>query len=846
MFRKSSWLTAVGSAALVTALTGVWATAAHAQEAGVEVEELVVTAQLREQTVAEVPFALTAFRGEMLEDVGVQDFEDLAPFVPGLEVQNQSPNNPAISIRGITSDSGEATTEPRVSIYQDGVSISRSRGSYVELFDIDRVEVSKGPQSTLYGRGALIGALNIVQNKPDLSGFDASGRASVGDYGYAAFETMFNVPLSDTVAVRLAARVRHLDGYVENALGGRDFNSTDTEAYRASLRFQPSDRLTADLIVNYQEDHPAGTAFRSIAFNPTDPVTGRVLGGRKPADPAALIAGDGFQGGAELGLDRYVWGATGLVRFEINDAFSLNSTTAYREFNSLEVFDADGVSLPALTAAEDARGEQWSQDFRLNFDDGGRLRWFVGLSVIHEEGSQRVPTQFDERVMLARLAGVLNGPIPGRAATDPAPLSVFGSTAFTGALLQGVAGASGVVLSTAQAQAIAANLKPAHREQTTNLAETDSVDIYGDFSFDLTDRIEVGGGLRYTRDDKTSSYRSAVQNERSVLGGFIGALGQPAATRGILLGALATPGVANIPPSAQFPVPLFGLGAQPTTGNGQTFSQDLEDEGFTWRLYGRYALTDDLNLYANYGRGRRPEVLAAGAPSAPDGRPRFTEVDSETVDSVEVGLKGALGAAVTFDAAVFHYKYKNFQTTVQQGTTFVTTNAGEARTYGFEGQLTWALANNFDLFGSYAYNHSRFEAGIRDGNRLRLSPDHTAAIGADFRTPFLGGAIFVRPTATWQSEVFFDDDNDLPGLQQPPRALVADDVQDEVQDGYGLVNLRIGYEAPNADWSIEAFAENLLDEDYLRDAGNTGDGLGLPTFIAGRPRFVGVTFSIRR
>ncbi|MFM8821317.1 MAG: TonB-dependent receptor plug domain-containing protein, partial [Phenylobacterium sp.] len=128
------------------------------------VEELIVTAQKREQRTLEVPIALTAYTGDFLDDVGVQEFEELSLLVPGFEVQNQSPNNPGFVMRGITSDDGGATIEPRVSVFQDGVSVSKSRGSYIELFDNARIEVAKGPQSTLFGRSALIGAVNIVQN----------------------------------------------------------------------------------------------------------------------------------------------------------------------------------------------------------------------------------------------------------------------------------------------------------------------------------------------------------------------------------------------------------------------------------------------------------------------------------------------------------------------------------------------------------------------------------------------------------------------------------------------------------------------------------------------------------
>src|SRR4051812_16552229 len=122
-------------------------------------------------------------------------------------------------MRGITSDSGEPTTEPRVSVFQDGVSISKSRGAYVELFDLERIEVAKGPQSTLYGRGALIGGINLIQNKARLGRLEASAAGEAGSYGYHLGEAVLNAPLGETLALRLAARLRRCDGYVENLTG---------------------------------------------------------------------------------------------------------------------------------------------------------------------------------------------------------------------------------------------------------------------------------------------------------------------------------------------------------------------------------------------------------------------------------------------------------------------------------------------------------------------------------------------------------------------------------------------------------------------------------------------------
>ena len=215
------------AAAAATGVMGL-APAALAQDAETrngtpaELGEIVVTAQLREQDPIEVPFALTAYSGQFLEDLGVQEFDQLSAFVPGFLVQNQSPNNPGFVMRGITSDSGAATAEPRVSVFQDGVSISKSRGSYVELFDMERIEVAKGPQSTLYGRGALIGAVNLDQNRARPGRTEAYAQAEFGDEGYRMVEGALNLPVGETAGLRLATRMKTRDGYVDNLLGGEE------------------------------------------------------------------------------------------------------------------------------------------------------------------------------------------------------------------------------------------------------------------------------------------------------------------------------------------------------------------------------------------------------------------------------------------------------------------------------------------------------------------------------------------------------------------------------------------------------------------------------------------------
>ncbi|HJV40144.1 TonB-dependent receptor, partial [Caulobacter sp.] len=629
--------------------------------------EVVITAQKRAQDPVEVPVAVTAYSGKFLEAIGVKAFDELSAFTPGFLVQNQSNNNSGFVMRGITSDSGSATDETRVSIYQDGVPISRSRGSYVELFDMERVEVAKGPQSTLFGRGALIGAVNLVQNKANPGKNEWLLKAEGGTGGYLVGETMVNFAFGDGSALRIAARARQNDGYVKDAAGGDAYNSTDTKAVRAAYHLEPGP-LKLDLIGNYQEDSTTATSFKSHTFNPTNPLTGEVLGNTDVGSAATLAPGVGFEGGKPLGLERKVYGVTALAEYRINDSLTLSSITASRAFHSTEVFDPDGASLPILTFAEDAQGRQQSQELRLRYDAGGRFSGFVGANYFHETGSWRIPGQFDERLVLALLAG--NTPL-GISRPNPQPLAVLTNPAYLAQVLQ-----LGFGIPSSIAPGIVSNLKPVHREEFANYGENTAYDVYADGTFKLTDKFEITAGIRYTSEDREAAYRSTVQNGRSILGILLAA---PTPTNLFLA---AQPNAVN---SAA--LPTVGLITQPTTNNGDTFRKKIDDSGVTWRLVGRYAPSEDLSLYASYARGRRPDVISSSAPATPLGAARFNVVASETVDSYEAGAKGKLlDGRLYLAGSVFRYDYDNFATSFRQGAQVVTLNAGKAKAYGFEGE----------------------------------------------------------------------------------------------------------------------------------------------------------------
>ncbi len=767
-------------------------------------EDLVVTAQFREQSPTDVPIAITAIDQQFMDEVGIERLDQLSGFVPGLQIQEQSVNNPGFVIRGITSDDGASTIEPRVSVFQNGVSISRSRGSNVPLFDLERVEVLKGPQGTLFGRSAQIGAVHVLTRRPDYqTAFEA--RAELGNFSQRRFDLVFNTPLGDDqAALRVAATHRFRDGFIDNVTGS-DLNGTDTTAFRTSLRIDASDSLRLDLIANYVEDDAPGTSFKSGVI----PALG---GNTDPNAFASLNTFGGLLGGRDLGTERDIFDITAIVDWNLAAAWNLTSTTAWREFDSFEAFDPDGSAFDLFLFGEEAEGEQFSSDLRLSFQPDERLTAFFGGGLFLEEGSQRVPLGLD-----AALVGALFNSVAAQGPVTDGQALLFGDPLLTQAFLTGnpmvvqqALGAAGIPTGLFQ------------QEQFTNFADNRSWDLFADLSFAATDRLTLTGGLRYTHDRKETLFSSGVEVDNPFVPNLL---------------------VPEIPQRVS-------SDDDPTVGRNF--------DGLAWRLIAAYELADNQSTYFNYARGRRPEVIedVAGEFNEALGVPvRFERVPAETVDSYEVGYKALLlDNRVQFDLAAFYYDYENFQTSVSVNVgpgvppDQQLINAGTASSRGLEAQLWWRVGDRLTMYASYAYNKSRFDKTdgqgnelLFAGNRFRLSPDHSAALALTYVQPLGAGSFYVTPSLTWQSKVFFEDDNQGDyAVINPATGAVVFNVPEVGQDGYALVNLRAGYEMMNGQLAVEAFVSNLADKEFIIDAGNTGALFGIPTYIAGAPRLFGI------
>jgi outer membrane receptor protein involved in Fe transport len=799
-----------------------------------QVQEVIVTVQKRAQNKIDVPIAVTAYTGETLQKLGVYDLHDASLYIPGVYVENHSVNDPVIVIRGQATDDLAPTSDPRISVFQDGVDISRQAGSYTELFDMERIEVSKGPQTTLFGRSAEVGAISEIQAKADPTAFDWSFRAEGGNLDYNLFQGMVNLPLGDGFAVRAAYSHRDRDGYIDNFSGGGALNSIDSDAGRIGFTWKSGDRLNANLIFNYERDAPTSESFKSSVFEPTNPTTGAVLGTTNPFTSAYL---SGSLDGKSLGLRREVYGVTSLIDLKLDDAFTLHSTSVYRKFDTEEVFDPDGFSFPILTVGDDTWQHQVSQDLRLNWSPGGAFSGFVGGSYFEEYVGYRIPEAYSEPALLALITGELNRTNP-----NPGPLAFYTNPAVIAAELQGLAYAKAhYILSPTLAAGIANNMGM-HEEESTTGASTYAYDAYGDFSWKATDRLTFDAGLRYTDERKTSTFVSGVDGSRSILGGFIGALGLTGVEQQEVLGGLAAPGAATIPESALFPLPYFALQDQPTTAQGR---QSLTYSGLTWRVNAVYKLAPLQNVYASYGRGELPSSVSAGPPSAPGGAAVFVDAKPEKLDSYEVGYKGLiLNRHLELEGTLYYYTYSDFQIPVLVGTQFVTEDAGQASTYGLEGQATWRLNRWFDAFGTYAYTHGRFDSGAYKGNQFQQTPQNAFTLGGTARFAAPGGQFYFTPSYAFRSHVFFEIANDNPKLTSGQ--LIAPLNFPEQQNAYGLLNMRFGYAPERAHWKVELFCANCTNTQYLKDAGDTGEDLGIPARVAGEPVTYGISFTIKR
>ncbi|OZB18939.1 MAG: hypothetical protein B7X53_01625 [Hyphomonas sp. 34-62-18] len=769
-------------------------------------EVVTVTTQKTEQSLIDVPINISVTNQDLIDKLGGDDIEDLANFIPGLQVQAQSLNAPTYSLRGVVADGGA----PRVAIFQNGVSIGTpGYATSIAIYDIERVEVVKGPQATLFGQGALIGGINYIQNRASTAGNEGKFTLEGGDYSFVRGEGHYNFALSDTLAVRVAGQVKRMDGYVPNTANSPDLMGQDTTAVRGAIHWEPIPALTADVFVNYQDDESTGTQFTSGFF----PVNGVI----DPYGPTAMnINADQVRD--KLGNDREIFAVTANLEYALNEAWTLTSLTDYRDLTSNEAWDSDGAAFNLLQFYQAREGDALSQEFRLNYDNGGKLTGFFGANYFDYETRDSLTFSTDE----AYAQSLFLPQIAGGAGLTVAQIRGL-------LMMQGVPGAENVgsfetpfqysVLGLLTQGALIP-LNPAHLEQSRTTDARTSYDLFGDVTYDVTDRLSLTAGLRYTVNELEASSVGELLRGNAALGGTANAV---TFAPGFLINAA----LLNNP---------YSVSAEP-------------DGAFTWRFNAAYRVSDNVNTWVSYGRGRRPEAISISGRTS-------SVVDAETLDNVEAGMFGRFfDDRLQMTTSVYYGQYENFQTSRFDpiNGVFVVENSGNATQYGFEFDGQALLTDNIRLLGSYAYNFSEYDDEDSNGNplqfagnRFRMSPENSFSIAADITLPFAEhGSFSITPSYIWKGQQFFEDDNGFDYIANGSGGFtrVRETYPDgtpvvEETDAYGLVNLRAGFDSASERWGVYVQGDNLLDEEYLIDVGNTGGAFGLHTIIRGKPQML--------
>ena len=740
---------------------------------------IVVTAQKIEQRAQDVPITISATTGERIEELGVSDLDELSNYVPGLNIQEQSANNPGIVIRGITSDSGSSQQGPRVTLYYNGIDISRSRGSYQSIYDLDRVEVIKGPQATLFGTASAVGAISLVSAKPE-PGVSGEIRGSYGNFDQTLLAGHLNAG-SDVIAGRIAFEWRTRDGYVENLASSQteDLYSQDQLGIRGSLRFTPNDDLTVDLTGTYDRQRNGGTPFISGTF-PTE------AGSATPFGPANL-GGSPFSsdalGNGQLGLVRDVYDVNLTAQYSITDSLTFTTVNGYREFDSAEVFDADGSAAPFLEFAEIAEGWQFSHEGRFAYADT-MWRASFGYNFFTEKGHQTVPFSTEEGLFLQCLTSLFGAPlIPGIPCVAP----------------DGSVPALGV---TGLATGGAATAIP-YSSVFEDRGDNQSYSVFADATFIPADSLELTAGARLLIEQRKSGYVSSVPNS-------------------VLSDAPLIPG-------------------QVSTG-GQLFEADRSFSAVLPRFNALYRISPAVNVFATVSKGRRSPVVQLGAANGAAGTvPNLQLVPEETVWNYEGGLKFS-DRMISGSVGVYYQKYDGFQVSVPQldpagqpTGTFITQSVGKASNLGLEAELAIDPTDWLQIFGNVGY----IDGGIDEsdaisaefsGARFRLQPEWQAAAGFTIDAPLGNGVrFFATPSITHRSRIFFEVPNN----------------RDISQEGVTLINARAGFSFAEERYEIAGFVRNATNENYLLDAGNTGGAFGIPTFIPAEPRFYGIQLTAK-
>ena len=743
--------------------------------------DILVTARKRTERAQEIPLAISAFSGDSLAARGVEQVSGIAAFTPNMTFQNNpsfggAGSSAAIYIRGIGQKEFLPTTEPGVGVYVDGVYVARSVGALLDLVDVERVEVLRGPQGTLFGRNTIGGALSLTTVKPR-DRFETSGQITIGRFDRIDVKAMVNLPIAPTLALRVSAASLLRDGYVTHLVDGKQLGNVNTKTVRAQLRWTPASNLEINLNAEYTSDRSngpaltlAGTNLGSRVFNPASlpmlppgsapqpgfyvanpPADAPVdnfallnnylatfLGGQNclgfapysPTGPAAACYDDRYAsrttdaGTAPQFSRNRIWGTSGTIEWDLGAA-QLKSITAYRSLSGTFSRDGDHSPLAITQFYDRLTDRQFSQELQLlGTAAGGRLKYVLGAYYFREKGNN---------------INILD---------------------FTPVYFQ-----SG------------------GKFRTTSYA------AFGQATWTFLDRFDLTVGLRYTDDRKSFLPDQFIITDRTP-------------------GELLIGGSPNTPKTRILPF--------------ETVRQ--KEDALTPMANLAWRVTDRIMVYASYSKGFKSGGFVQRVFPPLAATPQFA---AEKAAAYEIGFKSQLfDRKLTLNGALFRTEYDNLQIQVFTGVAPVTKNAARATIDGAELEARLSPGGGWFIEASGGYLRPRYKSidpaatELSTASRFERISKWTLSASL-LKSIDLPGNMVLTPRVDWsyKSGMYMDALNTRQ-LYQP---------------GYSVVNASVALDLAERAVSLTAGVTNLTDKNYI-ETGVYGSSVGSYELLHARPR----------
>ncbi len=801
------------SKTLIASAVALAASAPSYAQDGMALEEVIVTAQKRSASLQDTPISVAAFGQEELVAMGVNDIGHIAQYTANLSIDRQpsSLDNVGFSIRGVGTGETSLLNENTVGMYVDGVYIARSTGSVFDIVDLERIEVLRGPQGTLYGRNTIGGAINVISEKP-LDEFGVKQIFTGGSRGLFRSKTTVDTgKLGDMFSAKFAYNYGEHDGLVENSVHGNELGANDSTAYRIALRLTPTDNFTADYTYDNSERQSNAALSQIVATRPPmnqlgGAITNQATAAASPDRLGSLSMPNAPDEDAYSDVEMH----TLTLEWAINDSMSVKYIGAKREWDSGTTgTDFGGWQSDGATVLQDATGpfigqyvpegeyvsmfhasrvsdnEQTTHEFQLLGDAvDEKLQYTLGVYYFEEESNEDNPQTF---VLPAEFAyGSQPQGLKSFLCADPTfsdPNACIGKDAVLSA--------------------------PIFQYGSDN----ESTAFYGQVTYSFTDALDITGGIRYTEDKKKAYLRQSR--------------------------IIADDGVT-------LPV------------------NTAEDEwdNTSGSLTANYSWNEDIMTYATFSQGYRAGGFGARATSAADFALGF---DEETVTNYELGLKSDwMDSRVRLNGAIFYMEYDDAQVNSfkagEGGASSVVTNAGELEIKGLELELTAQLTEGLRLMLNYGYtdaSYSEYITGridpvtalpdpsdaadelgnedISDIAKVGRTPENNGSmiLSYDFQ-PFSWGQLSIRGDVTYRDEMVFH-----------PQQNLYDSTEDQT-----LINARMTLsqmQVLGGNLMLSAWGTNLADEEYREWGIDFGAlGFAIDSFKEGRAYGLDITYEFGR